>query len=224
MQGGHIQGNHVFVQLGSPGAELVPKVISLSVIVDEDARVDAADVPDLPSVPVRAGGRIGHRNPLGPFRQVVIQVILPVLFGNVRRIQVGIAVRNLVIRSLRCEDIGMEGPMQGILRGQHVMVGRTPEIRRQVQGTGHIQFSVDDLGAGVRHVHAHRADGIVAELAGHERIAAFVVLDNRFREFRFWGAGGQDGQAGQQGCGKSIHRASVGKTKILDRKRRLGSH
>ena len=89
--------------------------------------------------------------------------------------------------------------MKGIFRGKHVVIGRTPEVRRQIQGTGHVQFSVDDLGAGIGHVHTHRTDRIVAEFAGHEGFPAFMVFDIRLPGFRFRSAG--DGQEGQQGEG-----------------------
>ena len=174
MQCGHIQRSHIGIQPGALGAELVPEIIRLPVIIYEHARVYAPDAFYEFPVPEGPGGRIGNRHALGPFGEVVIEVILSVFLGYIGSIQVCIRVGNPVVGALGGKDIGMQRPVQHIVRRQQMVIGRAPQIQVQIQRAGHIQSSVQHLGAGIGHIDPHRADGIVAEFSGLYRLTVLM--------------------------------------------------
>ena len=45
VQSAHVQGLHIRIKFGAPGAELVPEIVGLPVVVNEDGGVDVGDVP-----------------------------------------------------------------------------------------------------------------------------------------------------------------------------------
>ena len=197
----HIQGHHIGIQLGALGPELVPEIVRLAIVVNEHGGVDAPDAFYLLALNEGPGGRIGHRHALGPFGEVVVEIVLSIFLCNIRSIQVCIAVGNLVVGALGGKDVGMQRPVQHIVRRQQVMIGRAPQIQIQIQRTGHIQSPVYHLGTGIGHINAHGADGIVAEFTGLHRLP--VLLENH-RHSRLLPLAGKEEEQ-KKDVGKFLH-------------------
>ena len=79
-----VQGFHVRIHLGAFPGELSPEIISLSVIVDEDVRVDLLRAFDFRGIPERTGRDLPFRDKFIAVRGVEVQIVRVALSDQVR--------------------------------------------------------------------------------------------------------------------------------------------
>ena len=79
-----VQGFHVRIHFGTFSGELSPEIIRLSVIVDEDVRVDLLRAFDFRGIPERTGRGLPFRDEFIAVRGVEVQIVRVALSDQVR--------------------------------------------------------------------------------------------------------------------------------------------